>query len=191
MRLAVGTLRAAKLEAVRHAVARLATLGWPADGRVQTVPVDVPSGVSEMPMTEAEGVMGARQRARAALEATAADLALGLEGGVVVLDARTPVVVLRNWAAAWDGEQEWVGSGPGLQLPVELARAVLGGVELGDAIDDFADEHDVRSGRGTFGVLTRDLIDRAHAFEDAVLGALTPWYSTGRSVRRAGSDGLP
>ncbi|MCG6964164.1 MAG: DUF84 family protein [Acidobacteria bacterium] len=182
----MGTLRAAKLEAVRHALTRLAALGWPADGQVETVPVRVPSGVSEMPMTEAEGVRGAQQRARAAFEATAADLALGLEGGVVVLDAAAPVVVLRNWAAAWDGDCTWIGSGPGLQLPAELARAVLGGIELGDAIDDFADEHDVRSGRGTFGVLTLDLIDRAHAFEDAVLGALTPWYSSGRPVPRTG-----
>jgi len=184
VRLAVGTLRAAKLDAVRQALSRLALLGWPLGGEVETVPVRVPSGVSEMPMSEAEGVQGARQRARAALEATAADLALGLEGGVVVLNRQPPVVLLRNWAVAWDGECAWVGSGPGLQLPGELAAAVLGGVELGDAIDDFAEEHDVRSGRGTFGVLTLDLIDRAHAFEDAVLGALTPWYSSGRHSRR-------
>ena len=142
------------------------------------VPVAVASGVPEMPMSESEGVAGARNRAMAALAATGADLALGLEGGVAVLDRSAPVVVLRNWAAAWDGHRMWIGSGPGLQLPSVLAGAVLAGEELGDAIDRYSGERDVRSGRGTFGVVTRDVIDRAHAFEDAVLGALAPWYAS-------------
>ncbi len=128
-------------------------------------------------MSGAGGGAGSRNRPRAALVSTGADLALGLEGGVAVLDARQRIVVLRNWAAATDGGNEWVASGPGLQLPLELAGWVLDGVELGDAIDRWSRGHDIRSGRGTFGVLTADLIDRPHAFEDAVLGALAPWYN--------------
>ncbi len=177
MRLAVGTLRRAKLQAVRGAVERLRALGWPRGDEVEILPVAVSSGVDEMPMSEAEGVAGARNRARAALVTAGADLALGLEGGVSVLERRVPVVVLRNWAAATDGTREWIASGPGLQLPLELATWVLDGLELGDAIDRFAGGHDIRSGRGTFGVLTLGLIDRPHAFEDAVLGALAPWYN--------------
>ncbi len=236
MRLAVGTLREAKLEAVRRALRRLEGV-WPPGGEaVELVPVGVPSGVPEMPRSEAEGLAGARNRARAALEATGADLALGLEGGVVpvslariahqlptageavpasvasspatppatclehapaVSRSKThtdrhlhalatevgeraglerPVVLLRNWAAAWDGRRMAAGCGPGIELPRELARAVMGGEELGDAIDRYAGGHDIRSGRGTFGVLTGDVIDRADAFASAILAALAPWY---------------
>lgn len=177
MRMAVGTLRRAKLEAVHLALERLRGLGWPDGGRIEMVPVRVSSGVSEMPMSEEEGVRGAFNRARSALEAAGADLGLGLEGGVAVVSANPTVMMLRNWAVAWDGRLRWVGTGPGFELPKELAAAVLAGEELGEAIDRFAGEHDVRSGRGTFGVVTRDLIDRAHAFEDAVVGALAPWYN--------------
>jgi|AMFO01.1.fsa_nt_gi Uncharacterized conserved protein len=179
MRLAVGTLRRAKLDGVRDALERLAALPWPGDGAVEVVPLRAPSGVAAMPMSEEEGIRGAWNRARFAAEATGADLALGLEGGVRVLGGRPPLVVLCNWAVAWDGRRRWLGAGPGVQLPTALAEAVLAGEELGDAIDRFSGERDVRSGRGTFGVLTRDVIGRAHAFELAVLGALAPWYNPG------------
>ena len=174
MRLAVGTVRAAKVAAVRRALERLAP--WPGEA-VELAPVAVPSGVSPMPLDEVEGVRGAVQRARAALERTAAGLALGLEGGCVVLRRDPPLLLLRNWVAAWDGGRLGIGCGPGIALPPPLARAVLEGRELGEAIDRFAGERDVRSGRGTFGVLTGDRIDRAEAFAQAVVAALAPWYA--------------
>ncbi len=176
-RLAVGTLRQAKLDAVRLALDRLAAAGWADAVGCEVLPVDVPSGVSAMPMSEPEGVLGARQRAQSALAATGADLALGLEGGAVVVDPDVPLVLLRNWAAACDGQRTWVGSGPGIMLPAALARALLDGAELGVVIDRFADGRDIRSGRGAFGVLTADHIDRAAAFADAVITALAPWYN--------------
>ena len=54
MRLAVGTLREAKLEAVRRALSRLATIPWPPGPPAEIVPVSVPSGVPEMPLSEAK-----------------------------------------------------------------------------------------------------------------------------------------
>ncbi len=178
MRVAVGTLRRAKLEAVRLAFQRVAEAGlWMPDG-IELVPADVPSGVSAMPMNEPEGITGARNRAHICWERLDVDLALGLEGGVVVLPGPEPTLILRNWAVAWDGRIEWIGSGPGVQLPSSLARSVLSGVELGDAIDVFAGAHDIRSGKGTFGVLTRDLMDRPYAFAEAVVAALVPWYNS-------------
>ncbi len=183
MRLAVGTQRRAKLEAVHRAVLRLRSIPWPEEDSIEIVPVSVPSGVPEMPMGEEEGLAGAANRARAALQLTGADLGLGLEGGVVIVDREEPLLLLRNWAAAWDGARLWYGCGPGIQLPVELSRAILHGEELGVAIDRYAGQQDVRSGRGTFGVLTADLLDRAHAFEDAVLAALAPWYAPSPRIR--------
>src|SRR4029453_12172991 len=43
----------------------------------------VPSGVRDQPVGDAETILGATQRAQAALRATGADLAIGIEGGVV------------------------------------------------------------------------------------------------------------
>jgi non-canonical (house-cleaning) NTP pyrophosphatase len=51
------------------------------------------------------------------------------------------------------------------------------GVDLGVAIDRFAEEVDVRSKQGTFGILTRDLITREDSFETAAIFALTPVFN--------------
>lgn len=72
-RVAVGTKNPAKIDAVESKV----QIQWP-DSEI--IPVSVPSGVSEMPMSDAECIQGAKNRASAALAEANADLAFGLEG---------------------------------------------------------------------------------------------------------------
>jgi inosine/xanthosine triphosphatase len=182
--IAVGSRREPKLAGVRAALERLATLPWPPGGAV-IHSADVPSGEAATPIGDEATIAGARRRARGALGAIGgASLALGLEGGVVVVPLQPPIVLLRNWAAAFDGTREAFGSGPAVQLPADLAGAVLEGEDLASAIDRYAREHDVRSRQGTFGVLTHDLVTRADAFTLAVLVALAPWYNS-----RMGTEG--
>ena len=76
VRAAVGSTNRAKVEAVRLALARLAP-------GCALQAVDVPSGVAVQPVGDHATRDGARNRARAALMATGADVAFGLEGGVV------------------------------------------------------------------------------------------------------------
>ncbi len=54
--------------------------------------------------------------------------------------------------------------------------AVLAGEDLAHVIDRHANEHDVRSRQGAFGVLTAGVLTRADAYVQAVLTALAPWY---------------
>ncbi|MEW6338850.1 MAG: inosine/xanthosine triphosphatase [Acidobacteriota bacterium] len=177
MRFAVGSTRAPKLAAVRLALDRVASLGWPG-AQVEVVGVQVPSGEADTPVGDEAMLAGARRRARSALDAVeGAGLGIGLEGGVAVVDGVPRAVVLRNWAVAWDGAREGVGAGPAVQLPEALAGAVLGGEDLAAAIDGFARQNDVRSRQGAFGVLTRDLVTRSDAFALAVIAALAPWYN--------------
>lgn len=179
MKVAVGSTRAPKIAAVRLAFDRLAGIGWPGT-EVELVPVRAVSGEADTPVGDAASLAGARRRARSALLAVrGSDLAIGMEGGVEVVEGAPPAVVLRNWAAAWDGGREGVGSGPAVQLPRALAAAVLGGEDLAAAVDRFVGDRDIRSRQGAFGVLTRDLLTRADAFALAVLAALAPWYNAG------------
>ena len=176
MRIAVATLRRPKLEGVRRALERLRRLPWPND-EVEIMPFEVESGEPDTPLSDTATLRGARRRARTVLEQHPdADLGLGLEGGVDEIPGQPPAAVLRNWAVAWDGTREGVGSGPGILLPPVLSEAVLGGGDLAAAIDRLAGERDIRSRQGTFGVLTADLIDPTEAFALAVTAALCPWY---------------
>ncbi len=191
MRIAVGTTREPKLAGVRAALERLAALPWPADA-VELVPVEVASGQADPPLSASATVAGARARARSALRAVpGAGLALGLEGGVEVLGREPLAAVLRNWAVAWDGAREGLGSSAGIVLPEQVAAAVVAGEDLATVIDRWAAQDDVRSRQGAFGVLTAGVVNRADAFVQAVLTALAPFYAPGwsRPAARAGGPG--
>src|SRR5688500_10052517 len=91
-RAAVGSTNSAKLEAVHRALARLAP-GCAVEG------VDVPSGVGRQPFGDEETRRGARERARTALRESGADVAFGLEGGVI-FERDEPWLV--SWVAVVD-----------------------------------------------------------------------------------------
>ena len=78
MRIIVGSQNPAKLEAVSVAFASF----FPEDN-FEVQPVNVPSGVSHQPLSDAETLLGATNRARAARELEPeADYWLGIEGGL-------------------------------------------------------------------------------------------------------------
>jgi len=106
-RAAVGSTNPAKIEAVRLVLARLAP-GCALEA------VDVPSGVAAQPIGDQATREGARNRARAALAATGAGVAFGLEGGVL---PEPPLVWLLSWVAAVanDGRH---GDASGLRMPL-------------------------------------------------------------------------
>jgi non-canonical (house-cleaning) NTP pyrophosphatase len=112
--------------------------------------IAVASGVSDQPVGDAETIRGATQRARAALAACDADLAIGIEGGVVD-DAdgmRTCA-----WAAVVSRDGR-VGVGGSL------------------AMDRVTGGHDTKRGVGAVGILTAGLVDRQRAYESLVTYAL-------------------
>src|SRR5512147_411633 len=75
MLIAIGSTNPVKCNASRAVLASL----YP---DAEFVCAEVPSGVSAQPWGDVETRTGALNRARAALEHTGADLAIGLEGGV-------------------------------------------------------------------------------------------------------------
>ena len=65
-----------------------------------------------------------------------------------------------------------------LKFPRALSDAVVrDGADLGKVIDIFAEQNDVRSNQGTWGILTGDLITREDSFELATLNALAPFFN--------------
>jgi inosine/xanthosine triphosphatase len=164
-RAVVGSRNPAKIEAVRRALARLAP-----DCALEAV--DVASGVSDQPVGDHATRQGARNRAKAALDLTGADIAFGLEGGVL---HEPPVVWLVSWAAAVtrDGRS---GDASGLRMP--LPRVVAGrlaaGQELGTIIDDLFGVTASKQHTGAVGLLTEGFVSRTDAFADLVAMACAP-----------------
>jgi len=183
IRIAVGTTRAPKLEALRRALARIGGRA-PELAAAELLPRDAGAVAPRMPLSLPELLDGARLRAEHALavvrsEGLHASLGVGLEGGLEVRETNgRRQAFLMSWAYATDGQRGAHGCGGAVELPSSLVEAVVDrGVELGEAIDAFAREHDVRSRQGAWGVLTDGMIERAGSFETALLAALAPFYN--------------
>ncbi len=126
-----------------------------------------------MPMSETECLAGARNRARAAQEATGATYGVGLEGGVQESEAG---LLLLGWVVVVDGKgQEGVGGTARLPLPAAIAARVTAGEELGPVMDDILGETKSNHRGGAVGALTKGLVMRGDAFAMAISYALVPF----------------
>lgn len=158
MKIGVGTLNPAKLDAVKRYAAE-------AGLTAEVAGYTVPTGVSAMPMSDHETRLGAMNRARAILEADpGADFGIGLEGGVSMLDEQ---MFLVNWGAAADRSGRVITAGGArIVLPKVLSEGILGGRELGDVVDDYVHQKDVHQHGGTIGILTDGRVTRSDMFLD-------------------------
>ena len=188
-RIAVGSLRPPKLNAVRAALQACS----PSLGIVGSIDIfgfDVPSGVRSTPLSRIETMRGAKYRADC-LRKIASDRGetwqffIGLEGGLDVLNlAGERRVFLESWVYISNetGTGEYGQSGA-IALPSELATQVIdGGADLSDAIDAYAGAQGIRDGLGAWGVLTRGLITREEAFRIATINAFAPFFKSERSA---------
>jgi non-canonical (house-cleaning) NTP pyrophosphatase len=192
--IALGSDRAAKIMAVRAAIARIATVdaSW-ADAKLVARPVSLTAPA--MPLTDWELMQGARERALAVRELLRAqkleaDLYLGLEGGFhsISLDGEWHTF-LRGWVFVTDGKIEtetgtgdavhgYFGATPSIEVPESIRKNVIEGRrELGLVIDEVAGMRDVRSKQGAWGVLSKDLVTRSLSFELALIAACAPFYN--------------
>ena len=180
IRIAVGSKRAPKLEAVRAALDAFGPLLHP-NSNFEVRGYDVATGVSHTPRSRAELMAGARGRCEAMmrLEKEAAYF-VGLEGGLdVIHENGRRLVFLESWAFVCDPSgQGFYGRSGAILLPEGLAVEVLDrSVELSHAIEAYTGIQGIRDSRGAWGVLTKNLIDRQEAFRIAVISAFAPLFN--------------
>jgi len=164
---ALGTTNEAKRKAVVLATGK------------EPVCLSVPSGVSAQPMTEAETIEGAINRAKQARAGIPeAHIGLGLEGGLTFDDRYTHSWYLISICAAWDGKRLSLGKGLAFPLPVEAGERIqTEGIELRTIIDEWSGTSGSNHKGGAYGLLTANRIRRAEVFRDAVIAAVTPFVS--------------
>ena len=145
-----------------------------AEFELQTVSVE--SGVSDQPMSEAETLQGAENRAEAARKAVPeADFWVGIEGGIEDLShgmlAYAWIVILSDGPVA-------KGRTGGFLLPETVASLVRAGMELGHANDQVFGRENSKQQEGAIGLLTGKILDRTELYEHGVLLALAPIKSS-------------
>jgi inosine/xanthosine triphosphatase len=182
--IAVGSTRRPKLDGVRDALVELAKLNR--DAEFEVLGIEAPSGVRDTPLSRAEMMAGARNRAehlrKAAREKKESwTYCVGAEGGLEIVEENgVRWVFLENWAYVLDQDGRGsFGQSGAVAVPQPLAASVVDkGVELAQAVDAFAGTHGVRDAQGAWGVLTRDIVTRREAFRLAVINAFAPFYNS-------------
>lgn len=200
--MAVGSTRRPKVNAVTEALASIRNL-FENSPEFEVVGMEVASGVRHTPLTREDLMAGARQRAEA-LRLMAREgrhawrYFVGLEGGFDVvpgLDAMPNLDVVPELDVVREAQQRWVfleswayvaddagrgafGRSGAVLVPEALAeRVVDDGIELSEAIDAFANGHNIRDAEGAWGIFTRNLITRQESFRVAVINAFAPFFN--------------
>lgn len=190
IRIAVGSKRAPKVDAVRRALESLGPL-LRANAAFDVAGFEVATGVSHTPLSREELMAGARERCEGVMRAAgygdAEAYFVGLEGGLdVVRGNGRRLVFLQSWAFVADGGgRGFYGQSGAILLPEALAAEVLDrGAELSQAIEAFTGTTGVRDSQGAWGVLTKGLIDRQESFRIAVISAFAPFFNAEMYGRR-------
>ena len=165
----VASLNPVKLQAAQAAFQQI----FPRQ-RFDVAGVAVPSGVPDQPMSLAETMRGARNRADKARAAQPdADYWVGIEGGI----EDTPLGMscfARVHIISSDG-REGLGQTAVFYLPREVAELVRAGLELGQADDQVFGRDNSKQANGAIGILTDDAVDREAYYIHAVIMALVPF----------------
>jgi inosine/xanthosine triphosphatase len=171
--IAVGSTNASKIGAVEMAAGQFLP-------NVLALPADVESDVPDQPWGDEQTAQGAENRARAALNLVAGDIAVGIESGVAEGPGGRLYAV--SWAVAVDQQGRLgIGSSERFPLPSDVAdRLRAGNGELGNVIDEMLPNTAGRARLvGAVNVISGSRRDRLDLLTVAVIHALAdliePW----------------
>ncbi|ODG90842.1 MULTISPECIES: DUF84 family protein [Bacillaceae] len=151
MKIIIGSLNPTKVGAVKKVFNQYKVEG-----------LNVPSNVSNQPLTDQETMQGAINRAYNARIAGESEIGIGLEGGVIIENDR---LFLCNWGALVYENEVILASGAKILLPSEFINELRNGTELSVLMEQYTNEKDIRSKEGAVGVFTNGRITRTEIFE--------------------------
>jgi inosine/xanthosine triphosphatase len=147
-----------------------------APGQFEVDGARVPSGVGAQPMSDAETLRGAEQRAEAAeKQEERADFWVGIEGGV---EENGGELLAFAWVVVRSAGFSARGRSGSFVLPAPVSDLIRAGKELGEADDIVFGRRNSKQKEGALGLLTGKVIDRRELYEHAILLALVPFKSS-------------
>ena len=184
MKIVIGSLRQPKIDAVKSAFAKIQKVSSQ-NGLVEFLARESDSNIPVMPLSINELMTGAYNRVQNLKQeyrdsSDNPDFYVGLEGGFFgeVSPGQKRWYFLQSWVYVSDGERGYVGASGATPVPERIVNEVVEGKnELGEVIDKFGTESDIRDKDGAFGVFTQGLITRQASFEFALLSAFAPFFN--------------
>lgn len=136
----------------------------------------VQPSISVQPMTDAETLTGAAERAETVRKNfPEGDYWVGIEGGAEEVKDQIGVFA---WVVVLDHSRMGKGRSGEFFLPEKVAELVRDGMELGEADDQVFGRSNSKQTNGAVGLLTNDAVDRVGLYVPAVIFALIPFKNT-------------
>lgn len=186
MRVAVGSTRPAKVNAVKQIWERIEDR-FPRgiDNRVDFLCYDVPTDAPKIPTTSADLSWSVLSRVDHLImqlkrERSEADFYIGLEEGfnVIASSGARRQVVLESWVYVSDGLNGYFGHGNGISVPRQIADPVIDrGIELEIVIDRFCRARQLQSGQEGWMLLSQEILNRDQSYSLALTAAFAPFYN--------------
>ncbi|HEY4694760.1 MAG TPA: inosine/xanthosine triphosphatase [Candidatus Nanoarchaeia archaeon] len=168
MKVVVGSKNAAKIRAAEIALKRIFS-------EVEVEGVEVVSGVDGQPKSDQDGITGAINRARAALQKTGADYAIGMEGAISKVNGRW---FESGWVAVINKEGKvGLGSSARFEISKKVAQELLNGRELRHTIIDMTGDQEIYQKEGAMGMITNGHLPRDLAYSHGVIFAFSRFIS--------------
>ena len=135
----------------------------------------VESGVPDQPMSDAETLLGARNRVEnAQLKFRGCDFYVGVEGGV---EDSVSGLMAFAWIVISNNQKIGKARTASFFLPTQVADLVHQGYELGDADDIVFAKQNSKQQNGAVGLLTNNAITRKTLYIPAVQMAFIPFLN--------------
>ena len=176
MKIAIGTLRAPKVEGIKEAVASCPYFSE-VKNEIEYILENVSSDISSMPLSVEEIMRGAKNRADNLLKAgIRADYYVGIEGGSTRLNEKAYVIGC-VYVRDIDGTGHY-GFSSMISMPKLVEKKLYEeGLELGPVMGELSGRIDIRSENGSIGAWTNDMFTRKDEFGTAFKMAIAPFYN--------------
>lgn len=135
--------------------------------------VAIASGVSDQPISDAETLQGAMNRAtNAKTSFTDANYWVGIEGGI---EKQASEMMAFAWVVIHSKDKTGKARTGAFFLPPRVVELIDQGKELGEADDIVFGHTNSKQQGGAVGLLTGNIIDRTSLYVDAAIMSLIPF----------------
>lgn len=168
MKIKVGTLSPVKIKAIENTLVKYESLS-----KAEIVGIKAASKVSDQPLSLAETIRGAKNRAKNAFNDC--DLSIGIESGLAKIPGTKTGHMNISVCAIYDGQEFHIGTASGFECPKEVTRLMLEeGLEMSHAFKKAGLTHKDKVGyeEGSIGLLTHGRVISIDYYQPAIINAL-------------------
>jgi inosine/xanthosine triphosphatase len=160
---------------VKINTAKLAFEKFFPEEQFEFIGIPAESGVSDQPMSNAETMLGAKNRViNAILKDGSADFYVGMEGGVEDIDNQ---LFSYSWIIVSDKSKQGIGKSASFKLPPKITELIKGGMELGDADQVVFGVENSKQKMGAIGLLSKGVVNRTDLYVTPTMFALLPFIN--------------